>query len=371
MEGSTDEAASSTLSSNLSSISCRCTKSSPLDSSSSYHIVFCAWGSSPSECYIIKVPEDRPSLGEKPRMLSPFWAGRFEIPDAYAALGSQLYFVGAGRGTSRDLWILDVTRPDEGWKSGPPMLCPRYSDCPTFVQDGKVFVFGGLDCDPHNPSPIWGEFFDPERQSWNALPSPPAPIDERGIICVPLEDSKTILFASPVLDEGNWRSFYIFYTYNVATHLWATLEPEPPKRFVHFMCPPKNAVAAGNTLYWIKDYKHWATLLAYDLDRGMWLQGRVNDREFSDFEEEYIKSEYDFGCLVHLGNQRFCTLLQYHYSECGPLFQYRSECESNTYLYRVVIDVSHDFDKKKLTISVVSAQKYKIRCTIIGGCRLL
>lgn len=29
-------------------------------------------------------------------------------------------------------------------------------------------------------------------------------------------------------------------------------------------------------------------MLAYDLDRDMWLQGLVNDRKYSQFEEDYM-----------------------------------------------------------------------------------
>jgi hypothetical protein len=35
-------------------------------------------------------------------------------------------------------------------------------------------------------------------------------------------------------------------------------------------------------------YNRRAMMLAYDLDRDMWLQGLVNDRKYSQFEEDYM-----------------------------------------------------------------------------------
>lgn len=262
-------------------------------------------------------------------------------------------------GPLRDLWTLDVTRPCEDWKSGPPMLCPR-SVCRTAVLDGKLFVFGGCD-----PSSHWGEFFDPESRSWNALPNPPDPpsLFENNLdrmICVALKDSNRILVSSRDESKDRPKDRYILYTYNVATRGWVTLENKMGDYY------GRKAVAVGNSLYWVFNIRGRVSIFAYDLDRDVWLEGPLDRRPwlegwvnkwgFPMFDE--LSNEH----LVHLEGRRFCILLEY------------GSCESSV-VYRLIIDVRHNFDKEKLRISFVSAQKYKLTNwgsrISIDGCHLL
>jgi hypothetical protein len=329
-------------SSNSLSVYARCTQCS--GPSSSYHIVFSEQSDENEtehdddnevvECYVIKVSDDR-----RRGMLPPISSGQVQNPFSWTPLGHQLYSIAGQMEPLRDVWTLDVTRHREGWKSGPPMLCPR-SNCRILALDGKLFVFGGCD-----PSSHWGEFFDPVVGSWNALPDPPSRFDDRDdddfdrMICVPLKDSNTILVASFVSEHLS----YIFYTYNVATSCWATLEHLRSKMKPTASLHGWKAVAARNRLYWTDKSKDKIILIAYDLDRDMWLDGRLswlgNESGF------YSSDEH----LVHLGGSRFCALLQY---------KHKYE-EDKYFFYRVIIDVDHDFYEKKLRISVLSTKKYK------------
>lgn len=340
-------------SSNSLSVYARCTQCS--GPSSSYHIVFSEQNEFEEvECYVIKVSDVR-----RRRNLLPISTGEVQNPFSWTPLGHQLYSI-AGQGKPlRDVWTLDVTRHREGWKSGPPMLCPR-SDCRILALDGKLFVFGGCD-----PSSHWGEFFDPVGGSWNALPDPPSRFDDRDgddfdrMICVPLKDSNTILVASFVSEHLS----YIFYTYNVATSRWATLEHLGNKMNATAFFHGWKAVAALNRLYWTDNSKDKIILIAYDLDQDMWLEGRLDwlliRPQYWGNESGFFNSDEH---LVHLGGSMFCLLLQY-----------KSKCEEDKYFFcRVIIDVDNDFDRKRLNISVVSTQKYK---TFVGNaidiCHLL
>ena len=76
---------------------------------------------------------------------------------------------------TKDVWILDFTRPHKGWKAGRPMNFRR-CDPQMVVVDGKLFVFGGLRFKPKGNSG-WMEVFDPLSQTWESLPNPPSYID--------------------------------------------------------------------------------------------------------------------------------------------------------------------------------------------------
>lgn len=130
---------------------------------------------------------------------------------------------------------------------------------------------------------------------------------------------------------------------------------------VHFR--GRKAVAAGNSLYWITHERGKITLLAYNLDRDMWLEGRfdwllVRGKYWGNGHGFYNSGEH----LVHLGNRRFCALVEY---------KSKSDLDF-MYFYRVVIDVGHNFVRKRLNISVVSTQKFKTASgSSINTCHLL
>ncbi|KAF2559622.1 hypothetical protein F2Q68_00013055 [Brassica cretica] len=48
--------------------------------------------------------------------------------------------------------------------------CGIYVMAAAGVVDGKIYILGGCD---HRKSSKWGEVFDPEKQTWDALPMPP------------------------------------------------------------------------------------------------------------------------------------------------------------------------------------------------------
>ena len=85
--------------------------------------------------------------------------------------------------------------------------------------------------------------------TWEALPNPPSEIHPRQMITAVIESRKQILVTSLLELPNNERSAYSeakFYTYNVTTRCWATLE-SPVRKLRGGSIHKLSNVAVGNT----------------------------------------------------------------------------------------------------------------------------
>lgn len=153
------------------------------------------------------------------------------------------------------------------------------------------------------------------------------------------------------------------------TRCWTTLKPL--KRKLHGCFPrsdDRRAVAVGTTLYWGAFSEDWheANLFyvqAYDLDKDVWLHGRLNTRPL--FGNHESPRSFDRSPrLLHLRDHIFCLLLHAYFSS------------TTSYLYCLVVNIepisspilSDDDDDDeddndhlyKLSISIISVQKYPL-----------
>ena len=113
------------------------------------------------------------------------------------------------------------------------------------------------------------------------------------MITTVIESKKQILVTSLLELPNNEMSTYSeakFYTYNVTTRCWATLE-SPVCKLRGGSIHKLSNVAVGNTLYWAFLEKDYLVVQAYDLDKDVWLEGSENIRE-----EFFGKHEYPSWC---------------------------------------------------------------------------
>ncbi|KAK9987582.1 hypothetical protein SO802_027821 [Lithocarpus litseifolius] len=127
-----------------------------------------------------------------------------------------------------------------------------------------------------------------------------------------LESKKQILVTSPIR-HGYHDSCLkaTFYTYNVTTRCWATLE-SPMRKLRGRTCRLSNRVveAVGNTLYWVFFKDNYLVVRAYDLDKDVWFEGSMNICEEFFGKHEYLSyGELDRVPFLHLYDQKFCLLV--------------------------------------------------------------
>lgn len=131
------------------------------------------------------------------------------------------------------------------------------------------------------------EVFNPSLGTWELLPNPPPFVitPHINIVTALLESKKQILVAS-LFPSSSHNCF--FFVYNVEDRCWTTLEVPIVLELHGLGGSPskyKNVVAAGspsNVLYWIL-FDNWnpkeLVMHAYDLDKGVWSEGRLQIRE--------------------------------------------------------------------------------------------
>jgi hypothetical protein len=376
-------------------------------------IAFCGFkpfqGYSGMEWYIIKVPDpecdsypfpkgekEEVNLSLSTKNLLPFNIAKFWENGNATAIGSHLYDVGGIKDPtnlshldyceSRELWTLDLNRLSDGWKSGPPMTFHgRFT--PPMVLDDKLYVLGGgfyssfYDTFPSGGNG-WIEVFDPSLQTWESLPNPPFNmLRSHHVMAALLKSKKQILV---VVDESsqetpdpfNYNSDFDdypegkhakFHIYDVTTRGWTTLVPSVRKIHERALFRHLNnsvtPVAIDNTLYWVFfDHDGVAYMQAYDLDKNVWFQGRLNTSTIFDFGKHGDVIDYSTPLLLHLHDQKFCILLQsftdsIEYVNClilevSPIFNEFDENENEN------DDIDDDDRFWKLRISIVSIQKY-------------
>ena len=338
----------------------------------------------------LKMREKGNEAKEKQKILStdqplkPISVSICNIYHHNAAIGSHLYSLGYIEDVCSDSsednivsWRLDLNSPSDGWKRGPNMNVSRW-DPQTLVLDGKLYALDSLLTDSPPSDCGWMEVFDPDIATWESLPNPPSPppschqIRHNDFTCAVLESKKEILLAKHFVNDDDNLYFATFYAFNVVTRCWTTLMPL--KRKLHGCFPrsdDRRAVAVGTTLYWgaFSQDSHEGHLFyvqAYDLDKDVWLHGRLNTRPL--FGKHEGPRFFDRSPrLLHLRDHIFCLLL--HAYSSSP----------TDHLYCLIVNIepisspilSDDDDdeeeedddhlhKLKLSISIISVQKYPL-----------
>ena len=246
----------------------------------------------------------------------------------------------------------------------------------TMVLDGKLYVLGGLLPFPPQPQQHqyhWMEVFDPSSNTWEALPNPPSEIHPRQMITAVIESRKQILVTSLLELPNNERSAYSeakFYTYNVTTRCWATLE-SPVCKLRGGSIHKLSNVAVGNTLYWAFLEKDYLVVQAYDLDRDVWFEGSENIREEFFGKHEYPSYSSKLGRVpfLHLYDQKFCLLMRSDFSKRSRKWKLleRETHYLNCFIFEVtpIFKSQDEYGFWELNISVVSVKKSPIWITIL------
>ncbi|KAJ4823030.1 hypothetical protein Tsubulata_012345 [Turnera subulata] len=173
--------------------------------------------------------------------------------------GGQLYAVGGAGNTApqclQTVRGLDLssTCTAGGWVAKPPMLVPRCNPH-TATVGGKLYVLGGASDYGRDP---WGEVYDPESNTWEALPDPPF-IPKTGFFSAGLEEEEEdgCVIILSVLGR-------VLMEYSVGAKRWKMCEL-PVNRYLHTQHSDGPAIAVGRVLYWYSIY----TRCLYGLDLG-------------------------------------------------------------------------------------------------------
>lgn len=281
------------------------------------------------------------------------WKGLSREDSSFAAIGSDLYCLG-GLYLSNyyffpppipDVLKLDTTsRTSDFVPVDNYMISPRTSPL-TLVLDKKLFAFKGYYSYPGGPplpTPVDGEMYDPETKKWEALPEPPFYMG-CDLIYGTLENPSRILIARLVKREDA----AMFYTYDVENRVWNGLG----KRQVHPDCPigwegwGERAITVANTIYWVTRNSH---LLAYSVDKDMWLEGSLRGLGISFLEGNELIC---LPGLVHLEGQLFGLV----------------QSVSGEGLLLVIIDAA--ILRSSLQISVVAVHRCKMEApTMVTDC---
>ena len=291
------------------------------------------------------------------KKLIPFFAGELIKSSYFEAIGSHLYCVGNYDPNSVNdmrtlICTLDVTSPSDGWKFGPPMTTARdvsfTHTTHTVVLDGKLYVLGGIWIPKRHQYHLM-EVFDPILNTWEALPNPPSEIHLSldSTITAVLESKKQILVALPIR-HGYPDSCpeVTFYTYNVTTRCWATLEPPVRKLGDRtYRLSNRVAEAVGNTLYWVFFNDDYLVVRAYDLDKDVWFEGSMNIREELFVKHEYLSyGELDRVPFLHLYDQKFCLLVPSNISKRN--WKWKLLEQEIHYLNCFIFEVTPIFEKQ-------------------------
>ena len=307
-----------------------------------FQICYCAADEDEVRCYIIKVPDPEacpptsyfscPLLKLKdkkkefsftPKKLSPISQSKDIYPSRYfTLLGNLLYSVGGqtintdtdpnsvAYFRSREVWTLDLTCPEEGWKATPSLKYGR-KDPQTIVVDGKLYVFGGFDWEIEIEGLVeWMEVFDPSLGRWESLPNPPSYCEfrkDRQILHAHLEANNEIMVTKPPTKDGYEWNFVEFFSYNVRSRSWNELFQPSEERILvnpHIRCG--RALAIGNTLYWAC-IESEINIYAFDIDKKLWASEHLYTRKiFGEREHLYRSNSTGF---VHLSRLKFCLIL--------------------------------------------------------------
>ena len=213
------------------------------------------------------------------------------------------------------VWTLDLNSYSLDWKPVIPMNLSR-SRARGLTLDGKLYILGGLERQSVPSTHGWMEVFDPIVQKWESLPNPPSTtMPSATMICTVLK-SKEIL----VIDDSGGSSYSQlsqFYTYNLRTQCWKTLEPRQSR----LLCRYRRPVTVGNTLYWVfldRTYSRFGSVAtedvgvvqAYDVDADMWFQGFFNTSQLFKKPEFLLTCNENLLPLIHVADQKFCLLLE-------------------------------------------------------------
>lgn len=288
--------------------------------------------------------------------ISLVWKGFSPEDSTFAAIGSDLYSVGGLYVCNHycfplpipDVLKLDTTSRNPNFVSADSyMISPRVNPL-TLVLDKKLFAFKGYYTYPGGPplpTPDDGEMFDPKTNKWEALPEPPFYMGW-DLIYGTLENPSRILIARLVKQEDA----AMFYTYDVEHRVWNSLG----KRYVHPDCPigwegwGERAITVANTIYWVTRNSH---LLAYNVDKDMWLEGSLKG----------------LGISFVGGNELICLPGLVHLE--GQLFGL-VQSVSGRGLLLVIIDAA--ILRSSLQISVVAVHRCKTEDpTMVTDCLLV
>ncbi|KAL1192436.1 putative F-box/kelch-repeat protein [Cardamine amara subsp. amara] len=111
------------------------------------------------------------------RRLVPIRSHFYQPPEdsTVVAHGHGIYVIGGSINRSRSSSVLFLDCRSHKWSTLPAMRVARASAA-AGVLDGKINVFGGCE-DPNSDK--WVEIFDPKTQTWDVLPVPLGPDEER------------------------------------------------------------------------------------------------------------------------------------------------------------------------------------------------
>ncbi|KAE8099639.1 hypothetical protein FH972_017604 [Carpinus fangiana] len=292
-----------------------------------------------SRWYRLQVPAFLPL---KPVEIFPFWKGFVPVASSVAVLGFEIYYIGGfydpdcyyfPRSIIPDVLKLDFTSSTPDLVPANNYMISSRIEPIILVHDQKLFVIGGF---PSTTTATAGpsfEMYEPkikEWEPWKPLPEPPFYVG-RQLIYGTLENPKRILIAPVVPREFS----VIFYVYDVERRVWSCLGD----RSIHRKCPiewdgwGQRAVTVGNTVYWVTSD---ADLLAYNVDKDIWLEGSLKGLGISFVEHKELMG---MPGLVHL-EDRFFGLVQ-----------------SAPELQIVIIDAT--IFRSSFVISVVGVLRYK------------
>jgi hypothetical protein len=125
-----------------------------------------------------------------PKRFIPFWKGLIPLYGAFATLGSHIYCLG-GRNAAHeplcDMYKLQVTSHSaKEWVHVSPRMISGRHYASASVLGSMIYVCNHLPCD--HTDPHWCEVFDPLNRKWEALPNPPAYLQEGLVIYAALDN---------------------------------------------------------------------------------------------------------------------------------------------------------------------------------------
>ncbi|KAI8530879.1 hypothetical protein RHMOL_Rhmol11G0094100 [Rhododendron molle] len=214
---------------------------------------------------------------------TPFWF----YGTSSASVGSFVYHIerycDEGK-YSRNVRYFDSSHPEEGLKTGPRTICPRF-DAAVVGLHRNLYVMGfdGSGASLDIPS-MWGEFLDTRlvgegHAEWCALPDSPSTLGSKYLFAAALGS----YFSGKILVRNQYT--HAMCLYDVTEKSWESLDPIV-EYYNGFTSTP---IVVGANLYWIRGPNVWVY----------------------DFLKKTLVS-------LPIGDSKICWLIKRSYREMGP-----------------------------------------------------
>lgn len=263
-----------------------------------------SWQKKTDFCPKCSIDDGKPPRDLTPKATSSKWNPDYTMA---VALGSSVYLLGGVMdkdeeeekmhhdvSPTRAVYYFDTKRPlEEVWIRGPDMINGRGMNGRAVVVEGKIYVFGGNDCEKA-PRP-WAEVLDPVKMKWKALPRPPRRIYlDEGFLCAPAVaydggpgEGKKI-----IVGEGK-------YVYDVNSEEWEQLSPKLQSD-LNFS---GNLAGVGSFLYWTDEGMLFALNMSSPEEN---YSAKIKGYPMPLYRDNWCN--LDEPQLLHLGGNRFCLL---------------------------------------------------------------